>query len=161
MMLVNGDDEPGRKVSGPPWGSRADAAARRVNGPMATEQTRNLGGFTWSIAEILRGDFKQSEYGKVVLPFVVLRRLDCSWSRQRRRCWRRRALPEGIDDETRDFLLFEAAGGEMRVYNTSRFTFATLKGSRRPSSTTTCRLHHGFSANVRDIFLDKFRFTES
>jgi type I restriction enzyme M protein len=31
----------------------------------------------WSIAEILRGDYKQSEYGRVVLPFVVLRRLDC------------------------------------------------------------------------------------
>ncbi|WP_082809735.1 type I restriction-modification system subunit M N-terminal domain-containing protein [Labrenzia sp. CP4] len=38
---------------------------------------KSLGGFVWSIAEILRGDFKQSEYGKVVLPFVVLRRLDC------------------------------------------------------------------------------------
>ena len=38
---------------------------------------RGLGGFVWSIAEILRGDFKQSEYGKVILPFIVLRRLDC------------------------------------------------------------------------------------
>ena len=33
--------------------------------------------FIWSIAEILRGNYKQSEYGKVVLPFTVLRRLDC------------------------------------------------------------------------------------
>jgi type I restriction enzyme M protein len=31
----------------------------------------------WSIAEILRGDFKQFEYGKVILPFIVVRRLDC------------------------------------------------------------------------------------
>ncbi|MFZ1992126.1 MAG: type I restriction-modification system subunit M N-terminal domain-containing protein, partial [Alphaproteobacteria bacterium] len=44
---------------------------------MKTEKTSSLSSFTWSIAEILRGDFKQSEYGKVVLPFVVLRRLDC------------------------------------------------------------------------------------
>lgn len=42
-----------------------------------TATTQNLSSFVWSIAEILRGDFKQSEYGKVVLPFVVLRRLDC------------------------------------------------------------------------------------
>lgn len=35
-----------------------------------------LGPFVWSIAELLRGDFRQSEYGRVVLPFVVLRRLD-------------------------------------------------------------------------------------
>lgn len=33
--------------------------------------------FIWSIADLLRGDYKQSEYGKVILPLVVLRRLDC------------------------------------------------------------------------------------
>ena len=38
---------------------------------------QNLNSFVWSIAEILRGDFKQFEYGKVILPFVVMRRLDC------------------------------------------------------------------------------------
>ena len=37
---------------------------------------KSLGSFVWSIAELLRGDFKQSEYGKVILPFVVLRRLN-------------------------------------------------------------------------------------
>lgn len=33
--------------------------------------------FIWSIADLLRGDYKQSEYGKVILPLTVLRRLDC------------------------------------------------------------------------------------
>ncbi|MCK4345318.1 MAG: type I restriction-modification system subunit M N-terminal domain-containing protein, partial [Bacteroidales bacterium] len=33
--------------------------------------------FIWSIAELLRGDYKQSEYGRVILPFTILRRLDC------------------------------------------------------------------------------------
>ena len=37
----------------------------------------NLSAFIWSVADLLRGDFKQSEYGKVILPFTVLRRLDC------------------------------------------------------------------------------------
>jgi type I restriction enzyme M protein len=45
--------------------------------PSNTENVQNLSSFVWSIAEILRGDFKQSEYGKVILPFVVMRRLDC------------------------------------------------------------------------------------
>lgn len=40
-------------------------------------RVQNLSSFVWSIAEILRGDFKQSEYGKVILPFIVMRRLDC------------------------------------------------------------------------------------
>jgi len=39
--------------------------------------TPNLSSFIWSVADLLRGDFKQSEYGKVILPFTVLRRLDC------------------------------------------------------------------------------------
>jgi type I restriction enzyme M protein len=34
-------------------------------------------GLIWAIAELLRGDYKQSEYGKVILPFMLLRRLDC------------------------------------------------------------------------------------
>src|ERR1039458_5237930 len=37
----------------------------------------NLPALIWSVADLLRGDFKQSEYGKVILPFTVLRRLDC------------------------------------------------------------------------------------
>lgn len=37
----------------------------------------NLSSFIWSVADLLRGDYKQSEYGKVILSFTVLRRLDC------------------------------------------------------------------------------------
>ena len=36
-----------------------------------------LSSFIWSVADLLRGDYKQSDYGKVILPFTVLRRLDC------------------------------------------------------------------------------------
>ena len=42
-----------------------------------TEKVRQLASFIWSIAELLRGDYKQADYGKVILPFTVLRRLDC------------------------------------------------------------------------------------
>ncbi|HEY8330938.1 MAG TPA: type I restriction-modification system subunit M N-terminal domain-containing protein, partial [Pseudomonas sp.] len=37
----------------------------------------SLSAFIWSVADLLRGDYKQSEYGRVILPFTVLRRLDC------------------------------------------------------------------------------------
>lgn len=36
-----------------------------------------LSSFIWSVADLLRGDYRQSDYGKVILPFTVLRRLDC------------------------------------------------------------------------------------
>ena len=38
---------------------------------------QSLSSLIWSVADLLRGDYKQSEYGKVILPFTVLRRLDC------------------------------------------------------------------------------------
>lgn len=123
---------------------------------------KNLSGFVWSIAEILRGDFKQSEYGKVMLPFVVLRRLDCLLSESKEAVLAvEKTLPQEADDATRDMILFGAVGGNVKVYNLSRFTFESLKG-QDPG-----QLHQNlidyitkFSPNVRDIFLDKFRFTE-
>jgi type I restriction enzyme M protein len=47
-----------------------------VNGKN-TEVVRNHAAFIWSVADLLRGDYKQSEYGKVILPLTVIRRLDC------------------------------------------------------------------------------------
>ena len=47
-------------------------------------QVQRLRGFVWSIADVLRGDFKPSECGKIVLPFVVLQAAE--------------GLPDGMDD---------------------------------------------------------------
>ena len=57
----------------------------------------------WSIAEIMRGDFKQSEYGKVVLLFVVLRRLDCILADSKQAVLdAAKGLPDGVDDAACD-----------------------------------------------------------
>jgi type I restriction-modification system DNA methylase subunit len=42
-----------------------------------SETIRSHAAFIWSVADLLRGDYKQSEYGKVILPLTVIRRLDC------------------------------------------------------------------------------------
>ena len=47
-----------------------------------------IANFLWSVADLLRGDYKQADYGKVILPMTVLRRLDCvlrdtKWRRSR------------------------------------------------------------------------------
>ena len=123
---------------------------------------QSLGGFVWSIAEILRGDFKQSEYGKVVLPFMVLRRLDCILAESKRQVLDAEAsLAEGVDEATRDMVLFGTVGSNVKVYNLSRFTFETLKG-QNPGQLHANLIDYitGFSSNVRDIFLDKFLFTD-
>ncbi|WP_458792293.1 type I restriction-modification system subunit M [Yoonia sp. MH D7] len=123
---------------------------------------KSLGSFVWSIAELLRGDFKQSEYGKVILPFVVLRRLDCILEGSKQAVIDMEAsLPDDMDDDARDTLLSGAVGQDIRIYNLSRFTFASLKGQEAKD------IHKNlldyitkFSGNVRDIFLDKFLFTD-
>lgn len=123
---------------------------------------KSLGSFVWSIAELLRGDFKQSEYGKIILPFVVLRRLDCILEVTKDDVLTMNAsLPSDIDDDARDTLLSGVVGQNIRLYNLSRFTFTTLKGQ------DAADIHKNlidyitkFSGNVRDIFLDKFLFTD-
>lgn len=67
---------------------------------------KSLGSFVWSIAELLRGDFKQSEYGKVILPFVVLRRLDCILEATKKDVINMASsLPADMDHDARDTLL--------------------------------------------------------
>lgn len=42
-----------------------------------TPLSTNLASESWAIADLLRGDFKQSQYGRIILPFNLLRRLEC------------------------------------------------------------------------------------
>lgn len=129
---------------------------------MSSSDIKSLGSFVWSIAELLRGDFRQSDYGKVVLPFVVLRRLDCILEASKPAVLDMAAtLPKDMDDEARDALLSGVVGANIRLYNESRFTFATLKG-QDPKDIHRNLIDYitNFSGNVRDVFLDKFLFTD-
>ncbi|MDE0508268.1 MAG: class I SAM-dependent DNA methyltransferase [Gammaproteobacteria bacterium] len=131
-----------------------------MTGP--TAKVQSLSSFVWSIAEILRGDFKQSEYGKVILPFVVLRRLDCILEGTKEAVLdAEKTIPKGADDDTRDMILFGAAGGKIKVYNLSRFTFESLKG-QEPGQLHDNLIDYitSFSGKARDIFLEKFLFTD-
>lgn len=129
---------------------------------MSGTDIKSLSAFVWSIAETLRGDFKQSEYGKVILPFIVLRRLDCILEGTKSAVLDLYdSLPEDIDDEARDTILFGAAGQNIQVYNLSRFTFESLKGQdAKDIHSNLMDYVTKFSPNVRDIFLEKFLFTD-
>lgn len=127
-----------------------------------SQQSKTLANFVWQIAEILRGDFKQSEYGKVILPFVVLRRLDCILEPSKEAVLAAKAsLPKGIDEQTRDMMLYAAVGGGIRIYNKSRLTFTKIR-SQNPADVHKNLVAYitAFSDSVRDVFLDKFLFTD-
>jgi type I restriction enzyme M protein len=123
---------------------------------------KHLGSFVWSIAETLRGDFRQSEYGKVILPFVVLRRLDCILEETKSAVLKMASdLPDDMDDEARDTILYGTVGKGIQVYNLSRFTFASLRGQdAKDIHKNLLDYVTKFSPNVRDIFLEKFLFTD-
>jgi len=129
---------------------------------LSQETINNNASFIWSIAELLRGDFKQSDYGKIVLPFTILRRLDCILEATKSDVVELAAgLDADTDDEVRAMVLGNAANAGGQVYNASPFTFATL----RQQDTGQLRKNlidylMGFSPNVRDIFIEKFEFTE-
>jgi len=119
--------------------------------------------YIWSIAEILRGDVKQSEYGKIVLPFTVLRRLDCLLESTKKAVLDTAAtLPAETDDEARAMILTAIASPGGQIYNESQFTFASLRGQDpRQLRTNLIDYIAKFSPNVRDIFIEKFEFTEA
>jgi type I restriction enzyme M protein len=126
------------------------------------QQAKTLANFVWQIAETLRGDFKQSEYGKVILPFVVLRRLDCILEPTKEVVIKAyKSLPKGIDEQTRDMMLFGAIGGGIRVYNTSPLSFKAIR-SQNPADVHKNLVAYvtNYSESVRDVFLDKFLFTD-
>lgn len=71
-------------------------ATRTVITPMSQQ---NLSSFIWSVADLLRGDYKQSEYGKVILPFTVLRRLDCVLESTNEKVWTKGGDIEFLDTD--------------------------------------------------------------
>ncbi len=129
---------------------------------MSESKIKSFSSFVWSIAELLRGDYKQSEYGKVVLPFVVLRRLDCLLEESKPKVLElAKSLHDDVDDEAKDTMLSNAVGKGISLYNLSPFTFASLKTQdAKDIHKNLMDYITKFSPNIRDVFLDKFRFSE-
>ena len=114
--------------------------------------------FIWNIAESLRGPFKPSEYGSVVLPFTVLRRLDAVLAETKPAVLAAAPDAEGLPDMLRDVKLTTASGRQF--YNTSPFDFSKLVADPQDLRPNIAAYIAGFSPNVRDIF-DRFDFDKT
>lgn len=113
--------------------------------------------FIWSVADLLRGDYKQSEYGKVILPLTVLRRLDCVLEPTKQKVLdKAKTLPKKADEQMRDVMLCAAAGH--KFYNTSKFTITSLLHDQEHLAANLNNYVNGFSPGSRDIFIEKFKF---
>lgn len=109
----------------------------------------NLSSFIWSVADLLRGDYKQSEYGKVILPFTVLRRLDCVLEPTKEAVLAEKKKREAAGLNPEPFLL-KAAGG--LFYNTSPLDLKKLMGDQDHIGENLRSYMQAFSPAVRDIF---------
>ncbi len=113
-----------------------------------------LSSFIWSVADLLRGDYKQSEYGKVILPFTVLRRLDCVLETTKPAVLAEfdKQQKAGLNPEP--FLLRKAG---QSFYNTSALDMKKLMGDQDHIRENLFSYIQSFSPAVRDIF-ERFDF---
>ena len=114
----------------------------------------NLSSFIWSVADLLRGDYKQSEYGKVILPFTVLRRLDCVLESTKAAVLAEQStrLAAGLNPEP--FMLRKS--GQF-FYNSSPLDLKKLMGDQMHIGENLRSYMQAFSPAVRDIF-ESFEF---
>ena len=118
---------------------------------------RNHANLVWGIAELLRGDYKQADYGKVILPLVVIRRLDQTLAGTKAAVVERaaRLRAQGIDNV--EPALVRVAGRDLHYYNDSPHTFEGLL-SDPPNIALNLKVYlRGFSALAREV-VDKFDF---
>jgi type I restriction enzyme M protein len=118
--------------------------------------TTNLSSFIWSVADLLRGSYKQSDYGKVILPFTVLRRLDCILEPTKEQVLVefKKRTSEGVDPTP-----FLTRIAKQSFYNSSPLDLN--KSLAQPTQIRSNLLSYinGFSSNVGDIF-EKYEFDD-
>ncbi|RNF30770.1 restriction endonuclease subunit M [Massilia aurea] len=114
-----------------------------------------LSSFIWSVADLLRGDYKQSEYGRVILPFTVLRRLDCVLEASKP------AVLAEFEAKTKAGLnpdpFLRRASGNQSFYNTSPLDLVKLLGDQDHIRQNLYAYIQAFSPAARDIF-ERFDF---
>ncbi len=117
-----------------------------------------IAGFLWQVADLLRGDYKQSDYGKVILPFTVLRRLDCVLARTKQKVIDKHATLKGGDLKNLDVALNKVAG--VPFHNISPLDFPRLLTDANHVAPNLTAYVKGFSEDVREIFLQRFKLPE-
>jgi type I restriction enzyme M protein len=113
--------------------------------------------FIWSIADLLRGDYKAHEYGQVILPLTVLRRLDCVLAPTKAAVLKRAAGLKARGIKNPELALNRVAG--QRFHNTSKYDFPKLLAEPDHLAPNLSNYIRRFSVKAKDL-LDHFRFEE-
>ncbi|WP_228276170.1 type I restriction-modification system subunit M [Neopusillimonas aestuarii] len=122
---------------------------------MNTETHSQTAAFIWSVADLLRGDFKQSQYGRVILPFTLLRRMECVLEPTKEAVLIEANRQQNLPDEVRDRLLLRATGKDF--FNASPLSLATLSDTQTADDLMS--YVNSFSKHAREIF-EHFHFED-
>ena len=124
---------------------------------MATNNFREKANFIWSIADLLRGHYKQADYGKVILPLTVLRRLDQVLQPTKKAVLSAYGKHKDKKPEVLEPILNNAA--KAKFHNRSRFDFAELAKDHNNIAANLRNYINGFSISVREI-IEYFSFED-
>ena len=105
--------------------------------------------FLWKIADLIKDDYDAKDYEDVILPFTLLRRLDCVLEPTRQAVHLAEEKYKTVPEHTRDALLTKAA--LQSFYNTSEFSLAELIKRPNDLAQNFGAYLAGFSSNVKDI----------
>lgn len=122
---------------------------------MNTENHSQTAAFLWSIADLLRGDFKQSQYGRIILPFTLLRRMECVLESTKEKVLAEAKAHQTKPDLVREKLLLRAAN--QQFFNASPLSLGTLSDTQTADDLMS--YVQSFSPDAREIF-EHFRFDE-
>ena len=122
---------------------------------MDTINFRQTANFIWDIANLLRGDYKQSDYGKVVLPFTVLRRLDCVLEPTKQKVLDYLPKLKSTNVQNVDPILNKVA--QHNFHNRSKYSFEKLISDPDNIAANLRNYINGFSENAREI-IEYFEF---
>ena len=105
--------------------------------------------FLWKIADLIKDDYDAKAYEDVILPFTLLRRLDCVLEPTREAVQKAADKYKKVPEQTRESLLMKAA--KQKFYNTSEYSLVGLLKFPNDIGTNFSAYLDGFSANVKDI----------
>ncbi|MFI1015394.1 N-6 DNA methylase [Streptomyces sp. NPDC020965] len=123
---------------------------------MNSSKHTELANHAWSVADLLRGDYKQSDYGKVILPFTVLRRLECVLAPTKDKVLEAAARFQDQDINP-DRFLRKASGHSF--YNTSSYTLKAIAGDASHAAKYLNEYYGAFSPNAREV-LERYDFAQ-
>ncbi|QBZ83844.1 type I restriction-modification system subunit M [Hydrogenovibrio crunogenus] len=123
---------------------------------MSNTNFSSIASFIWSVADLLRGDYKQADYGKVILPFTLLRRLECVLEPTKQDVIDEYEARKHLDIPLEAFLTKKSG---QSFYNTSPYNLASLLGDPNNLKDNLEAYINDFSANTREIF-ERYKFIE-